>query len=200
MAHHEVEPSVPPPAGKYLTRAIGLALVFGAGGAISYYNAAVPNNIDTEISTYATLVPDMSGFLSPGSKDTCYNGGARPCAMLIRSEPSLESAYVNATPAQRRVKWPLESYDGDPGDDVVVECYQTGQTVYSLDGSSSSSVWYRVIVPPGGHIKNQEVSQNMENGTIRTIQYAGEKALLAYAAAEWFGQTEPAAGIDECNG
>lgn len=201
MASSEREPGVPPPAAKYITSAGTLALVLAVGGCIEYQkNFEEPSEVTTDagINDYPTLVPDLGGFLKLGTDDTCAGGGKRPCAVLIRSEPFLESSYVNARPAQRRVDWPLESYKDEPGDKVLIDCYRdSGQMVYALDGSSASPVWYRIIVEPE-HIADRERRDNTKDGLGPTVQYGGQTALYAWAAAEWFGHANPDPAIKPC--
>ncbi len=191
---------IPPHTGKYIASAVTAVLAFGLGGCVAY--EATPNEqpsaVDNGIDAYPTLTPDLSGFLAPSSDDHCAGGGKRPCAMLIRSEPVLESMYINAVPGQKRVQWPLEPFAGKKGDPVLIDCYNPeGETVYALDGSSSSSVWYRVIVQ-GKHVKNNELTGELLTGNITVLQYAGKSAMYAWAAAEWFGQTTADSTIHTC--
>lgn len=151
-------------------------------------------------SQYVDLIPDMSGFLKPGSTTTCFNGGARPCAMLVRAEPKLASDYVNADPAQQRVLWPLEAYDGQKGDTLKVKCFKPdGQTIKLFEGKGTSSVWYQLVVPED-RVLNPKVLTELRqpNPSFSVVQQGGQKAILGWASAEWFNQSTPDANVPQC--
>ena len=99
------------------------------------------------------LVPDMSGFLDPKDASRCFDGGPRPCAPIIRSAPNFSATtqQLNTqapTASQKAAPWPLESYNGSPGDPVTVECYVEGPKDTQYTGKRlTSMVWYEVLVP-----------------------------------------------------
>ena len=151
-------------------------------------------------SQYVDLIPNMSGFLKPGSTTLCFNGGARPCAILLRAKPELASDYINADPAQQRVLWPLEAYGGQKGDTLKVKCFKPdGQTIKPFNGDGSSSDWYRIVVPED-RILNPKVQTELiqSDPSIIKVRQGGQKAILAWASVKWFGQSTPSANIPKC--
>ncbi len=64
-----------------------LALALGALSGCSNKNSSPENSIlSTPLAVKVIpLTPNMSGFLEPGSSSHCFNGGLRPCAILIRT-------------------------------------------------------------------------------------------------------------------
>jgi hypothetical protein len=133
------------------------------------------------------LTPNMSGFLKSGTKNTCFNGGARPCALLLRVSPELSSNFINANPDQAVVKWPLESYDGKHGDELTIKCYDpSGELVRPYEGNSSSTDWYEVEVP-----KNRVLNPAVEHDGNPT-------AMLGCASVEWFNQSKPNHNVAVC--
>lgn len=132
------------------------------------------------------LVPDMSGFLQ--NSRTCLNGGARPCAVQLRTKPKLLAAVINADPTAKHVSWPLESYHGQSGDPVTVDCYQAdGQKVGDYSGDPPSTDWYKVTVP-AGRVANPAVRARLK----------GHDSIAGYASVEWFGESQPQTGIPTC--
>lgn len=168
--------------GSVLAAAAGSLLLAGCG-ASSNTSANKKPTAET-----ISLVPDMAGYLKPGSSTTCYNGGARPCAVLIRTAPKLSADYINANPNQNRVKWPLEAYAGNPGNQVQVECYDpNGELVRPYEGNSSSSDWYKVLVP----------SEYVLNPNLTNLQHVGAE-VVGWASIEWFGESTPNRSVPSC--
>lgn len=155
-----------------------------AAGSLLLAGCGNKNSVKNTIS----LIPDMSGYLKPGSSTTCFNGGARPCAILIRTAPKLSSEYINANPTQYSVEWPLEAYGGNPGDKVEIECYDpNGESVHPFEGNSASSDWYKVLVP----------AEYVLNPNIGNIQHIGSEA-IGWASIEWFGESSPNSAVPSC--
>jgi hypothetical protein len=178
----------------------GLTLVPSAAPSAMSTHNATPNPTASPSQKQLALTPDMSGFLKPGSETTCFNGGARPCAILLRTKPMLAGERINADPAESSVTWPLESYAGKPGDKLVVECYTpNGQVMKPYEGNSSSTDWYEVMIPEA-HIVNPtvEAELNQSGSSVKTINYDGHVAILGWASLEWFNQTVPATGVSRC--
>lgn len=168
--------------GTAVVAAAGSLLLAGCGTASQ---VSAKHNSSAEV---VSLVPDMAGYLKPGSSTTCYNGGARPCAILIRTAPELSADYINANPNQNRVNWPLEAYGGNPGDQVQVECYDpNGELVRPYEGNSSSPDWYKVLVP----------SEYVLNPKLTNIQHVGTEA-AGWASIEWFGESTPNRFVPSC--
>jgi hypothetical protein len=137
-------------------------------------------------SAPVTLTPNMVGFLKPGTSDTCFNGGARPCALLLRVSPKLSSEYMNANPNQGRVDWPIEAYGGQPGDKLTVKCYDpSGQLVRPYEGNSSSTDWYEVEIPKSDVLNP-------------AIQMGSRTSTLGWASIEWFNQSKPSPEVSVC--
>lgn len=174
-----------------LTVALGLSSCSGTNS----------SSKQTTLKQPITLTPDMSGFLKPGTNKTCFNGGARPCAVLIRVSPNLSSDYINADPTQGRVDWPLEAYDGQSGNSLTIQCYDpNGQTVSPYEGSSSSSDWYEVVVPQQ-YVLNPAVKAELgqSNSPIKTtIQQNGKITALGWASIEWFNESAPLNQVQPC--
>jgi hypothetical protein len=151
------------------------------------------------------LTSNLSGFLQPGSTTTCLNGGARPCAALIRMQPNLDPNYINADPSSKkqppdRVRWPLEPYAGQPGDKVPVECvYPNGQAVHAVDNSVTSTNWYKVIVTKN-HIVNPAVLAEMSQpgSPVATINFAGHLAIEGWVSELWFEKLADGQPLPSC--
>lgn len=169
-----------------LTAGAAAIALFLSGCGTGGKKPAAESASTTSKSQPAALIPNLSMFLKPGSSTTCYDGGARPCAVLVRSKPELSSSYLNASPSQGEVSWPLEAYRNKTGDKVKIECYTAkGQTITPYEGSSSSPDWYKVMVPEQ-HIKNPAFQKN------------GVSAILGWASIEWFGESTPNPEIPKC--
>ncbi len=93
---------------------------------------------------------------------------------------------VNVDPNQTgRVEWPLESYAGQAGDKVIVDCVTTGQEITPFTGDTPpSNEWYEVEVPA-----EQAVNPNLKHP---------HEAQVGYAAIQWFNQSEPVPGVRPC--
>jgi hypothetical protein len=181
--------------------------IFAAGLLLA---ACGPNTKSTGITNekptghalhFTDLTPNLSSFLQQGSNDTCFNGGARPCAVLLRTQPKLDSEYVNVEPTQGHVDWPLESYGGTEGDQLQAVCYiSDGQKITPFEGKSSSTYWYKVYVPMkrvlNQHVRHEAQQQSPGIETVRT--HGAAVAVLAWASTEWFHQSKAAPGIPEC--
>lgn len=141
--------------------------------------------------TYVQLVPDMQSFLKPGDDKHCFNGGERPCAILLRTEPKLSAATINADKNTVRVEWPLESYGNKKGDELSVRCYDPkGQEIKSYENSLASTDWYQVIVPED-KVTNAEA--HPDSATIN-----GTKAYIGWASVTWFNQNEHNPAVPKC--
>lgn len=146
-----------------------------------------------------SLTPDMTGFLQDPSH--CARGGARPCALLLRTKPQLSQPYINANPDDARVDYPLEAYSGQPGDQLKAVCIAPeGDAVSYGRNDTASSVWYGVLVEPQ-YIKNIEVEQAFTNeqDTVQAAEYHGATYLLGYASIKWFHQSQPAGNLPDCS-
>lgn len=142
------------------------------------------------------LTPDMSGFLKQGTANTCFNGGPRPCALLLRSAPKISGNYINTPPDATHVPWPLEAYNGQPGDALNIICYDpNGQSITPYEGTSTSPVWYEVVVPEE-HVLNPQVK---DDPTIKAIKFGGHTAVIGWASVEWFGQSTPDPRVPACS-
>ncbi len=133
------------------------------------------------------LVPDLSGFLQPGSTTLCYSGGERPCSIIIRTRPELNSDIINADPNTTvRVGWPRESYAGQTGDGVTVNCYVKGEQVSPYTGDTPpSDDWYEVEVP-AEYAVNPALPNN-------------HQAQVGYANTLWFNQGGALGNINHCS-
>ena len=143
---------------------------------------------------------NMKGFLKPGSSDTCFNGGSRQCALLLRTRPELTSQYLNANSSDRVVAWPLEAYLNKPADVLTVTCYDPhGEVITPYEGTSSSPDWYKVLVPLF-RVRNQAVLEELRgrNPAVETTKYQGHTAVIGWASIEWFNQSSPSPAIPEC--
>ena len=144
------------------------------------------------------LVPNMSGFLKPGSTTTCLNGGARPCAIVFRTQPELSADNINAAP-NLRVSWPVESYGSQSGDSLSVRCFIMGQLIHPYEGTSSSKIWYEVAVPEKRIVNPTVLAEFQHAGSsITTIPVNGTSRLAGYASIEWFGQSSPLPDLPRC--
>ncbi|HSW79851.1 MAG TPA: hypothetical protein VLG47_03680 [Candidatus Saccharimonadales bacterium] len=173
------------------------AVVLGLG--IMACGSSKPNPEQTRIVT--TMTPDMAGFLKPGSTTTCYRGGARPCAILIRTRPALSSAIINADPAnQTTVYWPREAYKDYAGDSVGIVCYVSdGQRVAPYEGNSSSTDWLGVAVLLR-RVVNPEVQAELhqKDPSLRVITVGGNSAVVGFVSVEDFGQYAPPNNVPKC--
>lgn len=143
---------------------------------------------ETTSPTKLELIPDMSSFLKAGTTDTCFNGGARPCGLLLRETPNLDSARVNVGPQDKLVTWPLETYGDQGGDSLTIDCVETaGDKVTSYDGKLVTSDWYAVEVPID-KVHDPSVQSSNE----------GQSSIVAYASVAWFNQSQPPAGVPTC--
>jgi hypothetical protein len=146
------------------------------------------------------LTPNMVGFLKPGTNDICYNGGLRPCAILLRVKPELSSDYINANPDQGRVMWPVEAYNGHSGDGLTVECYDpNGESVTAYEDSTSSTDWYEVVITKQ-HVLNPvvQLELNQPHSSIATIHRGDQTVLLGWASVEWFDESTPIPNVSAC--
>jgi hypothetical protein len=164
----------------------------------------LPTQTPSSISAHTTFItPDMSHYSYPGTPNDCSQGGPRPCAILIRTEPEIKpSNYINANPNQTYVSWPLESYGSTPGHQVAVTCYKSqGQSVTSNDRRLHSQVWYQVIVP-AQFILNPDVQTEVRENSpsVSTMQYGGQTAVLGWASSTWFGTEAPNRAVQSCVG
>lgn len=200
-----------PPAHLHLLRreglvktAAGVAVLLSLAGCSSSKQAsAKPSVAASPAVHYTNVVPDMSGFTKPGNATKCFNGGPRPCAILLRTEPRLSAPYINAKPTQNTVLWPREAYDGQDGDGVVAECYKSnGQFVAPYEGSAAnkgSRYWYKVIVPEE-RILNPAVTSEINAPTtpIPTFYFGGQVAIAGWASVEWFDKRTPNPAVRPC--
>ena len=135
--------------------------------------------------------PNMQGFLKPGDTTHCFNGGERPCALLLRAEPKLSAPVINAAKTQTRVEWPLEAYADKSGDTLTVLCYDAhGQKITSYENDLSSSDWYRVVVP-AEHLVNKDAHPD-------SMEYGGAKVYLGWASVTWFNQSAHDRAVPKC--
>jgi hypothetical protein len=186
------------------TAAVGaFALAIGLSScAFKGRSSAEPSPSSSPASSPAVtrLTPNMSGFLQPGSSTTCYNGGKRPCAVLIRTQPDLSSPDINTNPIQGHVSWPQEAYRRKLGNSLVVICYDpNGQRVAPYEGNLSSTDWLKVLVPDR-HVRNPEVQAEIadHDPAIHTIRFGGSLAVEGWTSVEWFGLSAAPASVLEC--
>lgn len=146
------------------------------------------------------LKPDMSGFLKPGT-NTCHNGGDRPCGLVLREKPMLESDPVNVANLQSFVSWPREAFGNHPADWLTAECdVPNGGKDSSYEDNLTSTVWFRVIVPES-QVGNPTILKKLDAGDpsvpIRHLP-DGQLATIAYAAAPWFHSEDAPADMPTC--
>jgi hypothetical protein len=135
--------------------------------------------------------PNMVGFLKPGDDKHCFNGGERPCAVLLRTKPNVSAAKINATEDQKEVLWPREAYNGKKGDTLTVLCYDpNGQKITSYENNLVSADWYKVVVP-AEHVTNTEALPDSFN-------LNGTKAYIGWASVTWFNQSAHEASVPRC--
>lgn len=160
--------------------------LFGACAVMSGTAACSPSSSNPE-HALVTLIPNLSGFtLKDPTK--CLNGGPRPCAIALRAGPERSAAYINTTPSGNAyVSWPLESYAGQSGDPVTIECYVAhGERLFDTSGRASS-VWYKVAVPVGRIINPAERPSDPNQQTVP-----------GYASILWFGETAVDSRVPAC--
>jgi hypothetical protein len=187
---------------KVITAAGAVTLAIGLSSCSNGTSSPESLSSSSNVSTAPThLTPNMVGFLKPGTNNVCFNGGERPCAILIRTSPKLSGDIVNASPSQGRVNWPLEAFNGQTGDSLTVECYTpNGQAISAYEGNSSSSDWYEIAVPEQ-YVLNPSVQAELAkpNSPIKTIQLGGQTTVLGWASVEWFNQSSPVSTVPVCN-
>ena len=146
------------------------------------------------------LTPDLSGFLKPGTTDTCYNGGPRPCAVVLRTSPAEGAEQINTAPHQNEVKWPLESYYSNPGDTVKVICYEpNGDKMLSFENGLESSDWYKIAVPMDKVINPTVQAQLQQTDSeVSTIKIDDHNYVVGWASVEWFDENTPDPSIPVC--
>jgi hypothetical protein len=162
----------------------------------------------SSVSTFS-MTPDMSNFLKPGTTDTCFNGGPRPCGLLIRTQPRLSSDVINAPNKQSATSWPLEAYSGSAGskagDVVQVACHFENNTdddgqVSSYEGGIKSRTWFKALVPES-QVKNPAIQSEIEahSQQIEVVRLgSGELAVEGWVAAPWMGLAESPSIIPAC--
>ena len=95
----------------------------------------------------------------------------------------------------------MESYDGNPGDQVVIDCFvSNGDTVASYaKGNPASSYWYQVEVPadwatdPTSHkLFDRFLPQGSQ------VTRDRQPVILGFANTQYFGSVTPDPRIPEC--
>jgi len=167
--------------------AAGMTLVAacsGGNGKASSGSSESPSTAKTV--PYVMLTPNMSGFTKPDDDTKCYNGGDRPCAVLLREAPTPKSDYVVATTGNI-VPWPKEAYGSFAGNALKIVCQVRSYKLRDFKGDTPSDIWNVVETP----VENLKPATQAElNGNSKTtFGVAPDKtAIYSYASAEWFGK------------
>ncbi|HUD06834.1 MAG TPA: hypothetical protein VMR34_03010 [Candidatus Saccharimonadales bacterium] len=171
-------------------------------------NAKAPETSQARPIKTIKLTPNMIGFLK--NPTTCLNGGPRPCALRLRTAPELPSSYINTDPSGNKyVPWPLETYDGKPGNPVDIVCYISNGQIdsgYNRPGYKAippSRYWYELLVPKD-HIVNIDDKKNptipsATNPPFQYVHLGGQTYAYGDASVEWFDESRPQPSVPECS-
>ena len=133
-------------------------------------------------------IPNMQNFTMPDDSTRCLNGGERPCAVQLRTEPKYrQDNIINALP-NTHVEWPEEAYGNSKGDLVSIRCYTpNGDKITSSENNLVSTEWYEVEVP-AEHWVNKAVKPNAFNAD----------TYIGWASVTYFNQTQHAREVPKC--
>ena len=136
---------------------------------------------------YVMMTPNMVGFTDPNDSTKCYNGGERPCAVLLREAPTPKSDYVVATTGNI-VPWPKEAYGSFAGNALKIVCQVRSYKLRDFKGDAPSDIW-DVAETPVENL-NPQTQAELSGNAKTTFGVAPDKsAIYAYASTEWFGKS-----------
>ncbi len=139
----------------------------------------------------AQIMPDLSGFLKKDTTDTCLGGHARPCAVLIRAKPELDSTKVNVEdPPQKYVKGPFEAYGDNHGDSLTAVCEDAnGDSVTTVDMLESSTTWFGVIT-----LEKYVLDPTLK----KRLDRSHGASMIGYVSAEWISPDTQPTNLEPC--